>query len=494
MSVNSKTPIYKISKDEKTDESVRFSESKKFLTVPDVKKTPMTALEKIVAQNAIHSKKSPSSQTPIIKTGTTLTATTSTIKPSTLATAPTTTATPTKVASSVSTSSLASKSQAPLTLLPKENSTDPTNLSTLSLIQRLEIIAEKNKKAKISATLLKEEAPAPIGRTRTISSEKISLYRPSKITTPRLSALPSDGDQSRSVILERTSSISASSARRDEIKITDEEFIQLRDFLYTQSGIFLPETRKYLITNRLASRLKELGLRTFSKYYNYLCYDPNRGIELDKFFENMTTNETSFFRNNPQLDVFAQKILPKVLKERTAKKENVLNIWSAGCSSGEEPYTLAMMLLEHLKGDINKWKIKITANDLSPAVLELAKKGVYSQYTLRTTPPELIERYFDSDGKNYIIKQKVKDLVTFSQVNLSDKKQLSRIEKSHIVFCRNVIIYFDDEMKKNIISAFYDNLHLGGYLFIGHSESLHSISRSFMPEAHAGSIVYLKQS
>lgn len=283
-------------------------------------------------------------------------------------------------------------------------------------------------------------------------------------------------------------------AGRHDIKVSDEEFVQLRDFLYQQSGIFVAENRKYLMENRLSSRLRELGLRSFSEYYNYLRYDAGKAAEMNKLFESMTTNETSFFRNIPQLDVFRDKVLIPILNAQRAKGQKKLRIWSAGCSSGEEPYTLAIILHEVLRQDINNWDIKITANDLSLAVLSAARRGMYNDYAIRTTPPDLLARYFTKEGNLYRIDSRMQKLVSFGQINLKDKAQLDKVEHSQIVFCRNVIIYFDDEMKKGVINAFYDNLLPGGYLIIGHSESLHDISRAFKPEHYAGSIVYCKQS
>ena len=215
---------------------------------------------------------------------------------------------------------------------------------------------------------------------------------------------------------------------------------------------------------------------------------------MNKLFESMTTNETSFFRNGPQLDVFRDKVLIPVLNEQRAKGQKKLRIWSAGCSSGEEPYTLAMILHEVLKQDVDNWDIKITANDLSLAVLASARRGMYNDYAIRTTPADMLARYFTKEGNLYRIDPRLQKLVSFSQINLKDKLQLQKVERSQIVFCRNVIIYFDDEMKKSVINAFYDNLLPGGYLIIGHSESLHNISRAFKPEHYAGSIIYCKQS
>lgn len=279
---------------------------------------------------------------------------------------------------------------------------------------------------------------------------------------------------------------------RTELKISDEEFVQLRDFIYQQCGIYIAENRKYLVENRLSNRLKDLNLKSFGEYYQYLRYDANKRTELNKLFEVVTTNETSFYRNPPQLQVFQEKVLGAVIAELRAKGQKRLRIWSAGCSTGEEPYTLGIILHEVLRSEIASWDIRITANDLSEAVLASARKGMYSDYALRTTPPDIISRYFIKEGTQYRIDPKVQQLVQFGQINLSDRTQLKRVERSQIVLCRNVIIYFDDEMKKQVIGSFYDNLLPGGYLLIGHSESLHNISRAFKPEHHTGAIIYRK--
>ncbi|WP_415716427.1 CheR family methyltransferase [Maridesulfovibrio sp.] len=279
---------------------------------------------------------------------------------------------------------------------------------------------------------------------------------------------------------------------RKELKISDLEFTQLRDFIYEQAGIFIAGNRKYLLENRLANRLKELNLKSFGEYYYYLQYDPGKKTELNKLFEVITTNETSFYRNPPQLKVFQTKVLPAVFDELRKKGRKRLRIWSAGCSTGEEPYTLSMIIHDVLGPELKNWDIKITANDLSERVLKSARRAVYSEYSLRTTPREIIAKYFDKDGKQYKVKPAIKQLVSFGQINLSDRMQVKRVERSEIVFCRNVIIYFDEAMKKKVINAYYDNLVPGGYLIIGHSESLHNITRAFKPVHHPGAIIYQK--
>lgn len=276
-------------------------------------------------------------------------------------------------------------------------------------------------------------------------------------------------------------------------RIGNDDFFLLRDFIYAQCGIFIPDNRKYLLENRLGNRLKALNLKSFAEYLSFLKYDSGRRQELSRLFEVVTTNETSFYRNPPQLNVFEKIILPKILEKKRLAGNKQVHIWSAGCSTGEEPYTLAIILFETLKAELPLWNIRITANDLSEAVLGVARRGVYSDYSLRTTPKNIIEKYFVQEASRFKVRHDLKSLITFGQINLNDRVQVKMVPRSDVVFCRNVIIYFDDPMKKRVVSAFYDNLVPSGALFIGHSESLHHISRTFQPTHHPGTIVYFKQ-
>ena len=280
---------------------------------------------------------------------------------------------------------------------------------------------------------------------------------------------------------------------RKTAKITDEEFAQLSAFIYEKTGISIPDKRKYLLENRLGSRLKELGLNSFKEYYDFLRLDRNKTLEMDKLCEKVTTNETSFYRDIRQLNIFQNDILKEFIKAQEAAGRKEIFIWSAGCSSGEEPYTLAIMINEVLGMSVIGWNIRITANDLSPAMLAKARDGLYTEYALRTTPKGIVAKYFDKEGEDYRIKSRVKKLINFGPINLSDASALKRVPKSHIVFCRNVIIYFDDPMKQGVISAFYDNLVPGGYLFLGHSESIHKLSTAFKPVLKPGGMCYRKE-
>ena len=279
------------------------------------------------------------------------------------------------------------------------------------------------------------------------------------------------------------------------IKIQDAEFVRLRDFIYGLCGIFIADNRKYLLETRLGNRLRVLGLKTFREYFYFLKYEQGGKGEIRALYEVITTNETSFFRNVSQFKILEQILLDSLRKAETTTGRRELHIWSAGCSTGEEPYTLAIVLHEVLKKRLPLWNIRISAGDLSEGVLASARRGEYTAYALRTTPKDIICKYFilQENGK-YLIHPRIKKLVFFEQINLKDRLQLRSIRRSQIIFCRNVLIYFDEVMKKQVVSSFYDNLLPDGYLFVGHSESLHAISRVFQPMYHPGAIVYLKRS
>ena len=280
---------------------------------------------------------------------------------------------------------------------------------------------------------------------------------------------------------------------RKSVKITEDEFVLLRDFIYEKTGIYVDIKRKYLFESRFGKRLAELGLSSFGDYYNFLKYDTKKQQELTNLFELVTTNETSFYRDIKQLESFCDHVLKDVMEQQKAQGKYDLNIWSAGCSSGEEPYTLAIMLFERLGLEIKRWRIRITAVDLSDAMVARAKEGVYGEYAFKTTPDAIQKKYFTKVEGGLKIRPEVASLVAFQQMNLNDVSAVKRVPRSQIVFCRNVIIYFDEAMKKRVVAAYYDNLLPGGYLMLGHSETLHKISQAFKPVYHPGTIAYNKQ-
>jgi chemotaxis protein methyltransferase CheR len=272
--------------------------------------------------------------------------------------------------------------------------------------------------------------------------------------------------------------------------LPDDIFRLLRDFIHSYCGIFFDDGTKFLLERRLSRRLEQRQLRTFEEYYHYLRYDRKREEELAVLIDNLTTNETYFFRESPQLKAFSQEILPDL--RRTLASRKTLRIWSAGCSTGEEPYTIAILLLE--SGDWwRDWQVEIMGSDINQRVLHTARRGVYKKGAHRATEPAMLSKYFIEEEKgNYRIIDKVRELVSFSYLNLLDPYKTSLVGNMDVIFCRNVIIYFDKEAKKKVIESFHDKLREGGYLLLGHSESLINISNAFALRTLKNDMVYQK--
>ncbi|MBI5056948.1 MAG: protein-glutamate O-methyltransferase CheR [Nitrospirae bacterium] len=269
------------------------------------------------------------------------------------------------------------------------------------------------------------------------------------------------------------------------IPLPDSTFKDLRDYIYEKSGIYIADTKKYLIENRLARILQEKNLKSFEDYYKLIKCSIN-GNELTRLFDAVTTNETYFFREPEQLNVFANEIASKIFSQNKGAK---IRIWSAASSTGEEPYTLSMMLLE--KG-FSARQFEIYGSDLSEGVLSSAKRAVYNSYSVRNIPENYLKKYFLSNGQSHELNPLIKNTVKFMKVNLIDDKNTKLLRNVDVIFCRNVLIYFDVKAKQKVVSNLYDSLNHGGYLFIGSSESLHNITRAFRPNVSNKAIIYQK--
>lgn len=274
------------------------------------------------------------------------------------------------------------------------------------------------------------------------------------------------------------------------IELTDEEFRLLAAFIYDHAGLYFDGGSRFLLESRLQNRLKEHHFDSFLKYYHYLLYHQDRLAELNRMIDIVTTNETYFYRERNQLDAFAEEILPEMAQRNSGKKS--LRIWSAGCSTGEEPYTLAILCSESGLFD-DSWQVDIIGTDISQRVLKTARKAVFSQSSFRATDGEAIERYFDrtEDGK-YSLDDSIRNMVHFGHLNLMDEKMMGLIRECDIIMCRNVIIYFDQNAKARAINSFYRKLVPGGYLLLGHSESLMNITTVFKLKHLTRVMVYQK--
>lgn len=252
------------------------------------------------------------------------------------------------------------------------------------------------------------------------------------------------------------------------ITITNKEFKQLAAYIKKHYGIYLKEEKQALLVGRLQNVLIENGFSNFSEYYEYIIADKTE-VAVTSLINKITTNHTFFMREAEHFKYFMEKVLPEITKEI---KDKDLRVWSAGCSSGEEPYTLAMIIDEYLGKEKPLWDAKILATDISSKVLDLARKGVYSNEKIAALPTNWRLGYFQKlDKDNYVITDQIRNEVIFRKFNLMEKTFPFK-RKFHVIFCRNVMIYFDSLTKQELIDKFYDSLEYGGYLFIGHSESL----------------------
>lgn len=258
------------------------------------------------------------------------------------------------------------------------------------------------------------------------------------------------------------------------IEIKDHEFKELIAYVKSNYGINLSQ-KKNLIEGRLGNLLIEKGFTNFSEYLQHVFSDGSK-LEITHFINRITTNYTYFMREPDHFTYFEKEILPYL---QATNQEKDLRVWSAGCSTGEEPYTLAMIMADYFDKVKILWNTKILATDISVKVLEAAEKGIYSQDVLQDIPLIWKINYFKKmDTENYQIMDRIKQEVVFRIFNLMDETFPFR-QKFHVIFCRNVMIYFDNKTKMRLIEKFYDMTESGGYLFIGHSESIRRNETSY---------------
>lgn len=278
-------------------------------------------------------------------------------------------------------------------------------------------------------------------------------------------------------------------AMAKQIKMTDSQFAKMRKIVYDRAGIWFSDAKKYVLESRLSRRLEELEMDDFDQYCVFLTIGPYREDEFQEMFNRITINETSFFRNEPQLEVFERKILTQLLESRKSSRR--LRIWSAACSTGEEPYTIAIMIHRTLGLRLGDWQIEILGTDISEKALLVAESGTYQSYATRTVKPLVMHRYFKSDKEVHQLAPEIQAMVQFERHNLKEHFAAKRHGMWDVIFCRNVMIYFDQPMRDGCIKMFYDQLEKDGTLFIGHSETIRD-SKFFAARAEPYAFAYNK--
>jgi len=263
-------------------------------------------------------------------------------------------------------------------------------------------------------------------------------------------------------------------------EITDKEFSSSAELIYRLTGIYITDKKRQLVISRLTKRLKFFGFGTFSEYYDFL-HDPAGVIEVREFINQITTNKTDFFREAHHFDFISDTMLPGLHNQN----ERSVRFWSAGCSTGEEPYTLAIILLETIESFKSRgsWDVKILATDLDTNVMKRTVAGVYEEAKLKPISSALRTKYFSPAGPGlFEAKPILKNLITVKRLNLMDPYPFKKGFNG--IFCRNVLIYFTQEDRKRVVNKMHAHIRPGGFLFLGHSESLLADSMGFRNLGH----------
>jgi chemotaxis protein methyltransferase CheR len=277
-------------------------------------------------------------------------------------------------------------------------------------------------------------------------------------------------------------------ARAEDARLRPDEFRLLRDLVNGYAGIYFGDEALPILERRLKERLTALGIQRFNEYYQFLKFSSGATSELDEAIDLLTTNETYFFREDYQLRAFRKEVLPVLAADAASRRR--LSIWSAGCSTGEEVYTIAILIAE--SGLFNGWDVRVYGSDISRRCVAAARRGIYGASAFRAVGPEVKRAYFmdRADGSHVI--DRIRQNCHFGHLNLMDTERVRVVGRVDAVFCRNVLIYFDQRSRKKVIDMFYERLIPGGFLFLGHSESLLNVSTAFELVHLSEDLVYRK--
>ena len=271
--------------------------------------------------------------------------------------------------------------------------------------------------------------------------------------------------------------------------LTTVQLDKVRDLLYKETGVLIETKRDYVLKDRIERRMAAVKMPTFSEYYRSLMTGWDG--EIQELMEALTINETYFFRDFPQLQGFAEGVLPGYLDAKRERRDTSLRVWSAACSTGEEAYTLSVILQEMVKG-YEKWQVNIEGTDIDRQVLRIARAGEYGRRSMKDTPLPYREKYFEQANGHWRVLPHTAEPVSFDLLNLMDRRSMRRRRGFDFIFCRNVLIYFNDESRKKVVNCLYDALVPGGYVFLGSSESVGRITAAFELEKRGDFLCYKK--
>ena len=271
--------------------------------------------------------------------------------------------------------------------------------------------------------------------------------------------------------------------------ITTDDFLKFREFFYRRTGISFEPSKRYFVDKRLLERIEATRTGNFRAYFTLLRFQAS-GEEIEQLTNLMTVNETYFLREEYQFKCLVDSILPEIVRRRTGSTP--IRIWCIPSSSGEEPYSVAMYLLETWSG-IREWDVEIISSDIDTGILRRARAGRYSARSVQYVPPRWLARYFKSVGDEYQLSDDLRQAVEFTRVNLAEPADTLNYRNFDVIFCRNLLIYFDDQSRQTAAETFYEALNPGGYVCLGHSESMSRISSLFEVRKFPEAIVYRKR-
>ena len=270
-------------------------------------------------------------------------------------------------------------------------------------------------------------------------------------------------------------------------RLQPDEFRLLRELINRFCGMEFSNDTRYVFERRLRERVRQLGLDDFTQYYHHLLYHPAAKSEIENAVDSLVTNETYFFREEYQLRAFRDEILLDLHERLSAEGRRNLTVWSAGCSTGEEAYTIAMLIEESRR--FADWEVRVFGNDISRRVVATARRATYSASSFRAFPKRYDRYFVDAPGGRQVSPH-IRSMCHFGHLNLLDRDRSALIGRANVIFCRNVLIYFDEEARRRVIQTFYERLHPGGYLLLGHSESLLNTTTAFELVHLATDMVY----
>jgi len=269
-------------------------------------------------------------------------------------------------------------------------------------------------------------------------------------------------------------------------KISEQDYTRFCEFFYRKTGIMFGDNKGYFVERRLHERMAAVGSGSFREYFTGLRFD-TVGTELQQLVNVMTVNETYFYREDYQFDELVRHVLPDIASRRAPGEP--IRIWSMPCSTGEEPYSIAMQILENWTR-ADDYEIQILASDIDSRVVAAAREGIYGERALHRLSPRLKSRYFETHASGYQVVEALRGSIDFSVVNVADPIAMRRFRDVDVIFCRNMLIYFDDVSRRTAVETLYESLRPGGVICLGHSESMSRMSSMFEPRKYGSTILY----